>query len=513
MRSLLMTIAAFAFFAATPAHADWYRAKSNHFIIYSNDDPERLRSFAQRLEKFDQAVRTIRRMDDPPLTDSRRLTVYALSSGAAVSKLAGSSFIRGFYQGRADGSIAFVPRRTGGGDEYDLDAESVFFHEYAHHLQLQNSSMALPMWFTEGFAEFFATAQIRREGTAMIGSQPGYRLWSMFNDASGLTTEQILGQTFEKLNAEQMDRLYAQGWLLTHYLSFEESRQGQLDRYVAAIQRGMTPLDSARSAFGDLKRLNSELNRYREARRMTGIVVSAKALATGPIEGRPLNPGEAALMDVHIQSTRGVDEKSAPAIAANARKLAEKHGSDAFAQRVLAEAEFDVRNYAGADAAASRAIAANPNLVSALLYKGRAQMELARAEPARANWSDVRTWFLKANKVDTENAMALYLFYQSFHAAGQRPTKNAIDGLLYAAVLAPQDDGLRLTAFHQLLIDKRLPEAKKMFAPLAYDPHASAKWRETAGKIMAAIDRGDSEAALQSMTNAEPGKEGEAAKR
>ena len=507
-----MTIAALMLCAATPAHADWYQAKSRHFIIYSNDDPERLRIFAERLEKFDQAVRAVRSMDDPPLTDSRRLTVYALSSGAAVAKLAGSSSIRGFYQGRADGSIAFVPRRGGGGDEYDLDAESVFFHEYAHHLQLQYSSMALPVWFTEGFAEFFATAQIRRDGTAMIGSQPGYRLWSVFNDDSGLTIEQILGQTYERLNAEQIDRIYAQGWLLMHYLSFEESRKGQLNRYVTAIQNGMTPLDSARAAFGDLNRLKSELNRYREARRMTGIVVSAKALATGPIEVRPLTKGEAALMDVHIRSTRGVDAKSAPAIAADARKAAEKHAGDAFAQRVLAEAEFDVQEYAAADAAASRAVASNPNLVPALLYKGRTQMQLARANPAQANWTDVRNWFLRANKVDTENAMALYLFYQSFQAAGQRPTKNAIDALLYAAVLAPQDDELRLAALQQLLLDKRLAEAKKVFAPIAYKPHGSAKWRETSGKVMAAIEKGDADAAINLMRGADPEAEGEAAK-
>ena len=86
------------------------------------------------------------------------------------------------------------------------------------------------------------------------------------------------------------------------------------------------------------------------------------------------------------------------------------------------------------------------------------------------------------------------------------------DALLYAAVLAPQDDGLRLTALQQLLLDRRLAEAKKMFAPIASKPHGSAKWRETSGKVMAAIDRGDADAAINLMRGADPEAEGEAAK-
>ena len=159
-------------FAGTPANAAWQEAKTAHFIIYSDDSPERLQGFATRLEKFDKAVRLIRGMDDPALTDSGRLRIYTLRSDGAVEKLAGLSGVRGFYSGRASGSVAFVPRRSGTGGEFDLDTESIFFHEYAHHLQLQYSSMALPTWFTEGFAEFFATADVKQDGSVLVGKYP-----------------------------------------------------------------------------------------------------------------------------------------------------------------------------------------------------------------------------------------------------------------------------------------------------------------------------------------------------
>ena len=59
---------------AVPAPAAWYRASSEHFLIYSEDKPEDLREFAENLEQFDGAVRAVRGMDDLPLEQGNRLT-------------------------------------------------------------------------------------------------------------------------------------------------------------------------------------------------------------------------------------------------------------------------------------------------------------------------------------------------------------------------------------------------------------------------------------------------------
>src|SRR5438132_6427640 len=141
----------------TSAHAGWYEAKSKHFIIYADESPDAVRRFAERLERFDSTVRRLRDMSDPPLTDSGRLRIYVLRSQGAVARLAGRSDVAGFYHSRASGSVAFVPR-SAGASIWDLNTEQIFFHEYAHHLQLQDSSIIVPEWVREGFAEFFATA-------------------------------------------------------------------------------------------------------------------------------------------------------------------------------------------------------------------------------------------------------------------------------------------------------------------------------------------------------------------
>lgn len=501
-RLLLASILAACMTSA--AVAGWHEAKTKHFIIYADLDPGDLNLYAERLERFDQAVRVLRGMTDPPLTDSNRLTIYALRSEAAIAKLAGGSGVAGFYAARTSGSVAFVPRRAGSTHtKLDLDTETIFFHEYAHHLQLQNVSLALPAWVREGFAEFFATARVNDDGSVLIGSPPLHRAWGLNLDM-GLSFESILGGTYGTLDSNGYEQLYGRGWLLVHYLTFEVKRRGQLGRYLSGIQNGLSLLDSAKAAFGDLEALDKDLNRYLRGK-LTGVRVAASRLSTGHVAIRSLTPGEAMIMDVRIRSKRGVTAKTAPGVAADARKAAAGFSADPFVQSTLAEAEYDAGNHAAAEAAADRALAADPNFVHALIYKGRARMEMAIANPKQpADWKSIRSWFAKANKLDTENAEPLVLFYLSYVSAGLAPTKNAIDGLLYAVTLVPQDDGARLLAVRQLLIDSRLAEARVMFAPLAFNPHASADRVQARAKVMKAIADGDAKGALAALDAAAP---------
>src|SRR5438045_6588333 len=114
MRPLLACLsAALLFSAACPANAAWYEAKSKHFIIDADQSPDDIRKFADRLERFDSAVRHLRDMGDPPLTDSGRLRIFVLKSEGAVAHLAGRSDVAGFYHSRASGSVAFVSKNTG----------------------------------------------------------------------------------------------------------------------------------------------------------------------------------------------------------------------------------------------------------------------------------------------------------------------------------------------------------------------------------------------------------------
>lgn len=494
-RVLEFCLAAGLLVGTTPAHAAWQEAKSKHFIIVGDTDPAELGEYAKKLERFDQAVRMARGMGDPALTDSGRLRIYFLKNVDQLVDLTGGYGILGQYIGRASGTYAFVSKIKGK-DERDFNSDIVFFHEYAHHLMLQNWAAALPTWFVEGFAEFFGTAKINDDGSVILGSALNHRAYSVHANQHDLYFSEMLGGTPQGLTAWQMEIMYSRGWLLTHYLTFEPSRRGQLDRYIAGIQQGQNALDAARAAFGDLRKLENELDKYADAKEIKGVVIRPDPAKIGTISVRSLAPAEAALMPIRMRSDYGVSEQTARIVAGRARKLAAAYPSDAFAQSVLAEAEYDADYFDASEHAADRALTTDPNNVHALIYKGRAEMARAKTAPATVDWSKVRALFAKANRLDTENAEPLMLYYRTFKESRATPTPSAVNGLLYALVLAPQDSGLRWLAVRQFLTDHRLKEAKQALAPMAFEPH-SERTRTLADQVVAAINAGDSTKALE----------------
>ena len=57
IRSLGLALAALSAWAA-PAHAEWLRAETDHFIIYGDTSERALRAYAEKVERFDFLLRT-----------------------------------------------------------------------------------------------------------------------------------------------------------------------------------------------------------------------------------------------------------------------------------------------------------------------------------------------------------------------------------------------------------------------------------------------------------------------
>ena len=285
---LWLALAASALLGATgtPAQAAWYEAKSKHFVIYADWNPKQLQTYANKLERFDQAVRWVMHYQDPPIGDGNRVTVFALSTIDAVQRMvdkrAGNfANIAGFYVPRAEGCLAFVPLVVSK-EATGLDTNSVFFHEYTHHLQLENLDRPYPVWLVEGFATFMQTAEMQKDGSVLLGAAPEERAWGLLS-ADSLPLTSLLTEDHEKLTTAQWDMLYGEGWLLTHYLYATQSRSGQLTRYLDLLNSGTPRLDAARQAFGDLNQLQHDLTIYKHQSSLMGlkIVIGGRQPARG----------------------------------------------------------------------------------------------------------------------------------------------------------------------------------------------------------------------------------------
>ena len=498
--SLGIGLALCAVGVANPATAAWHQASSRHFVIYSDDKPERLRAYAEKLERFDKAVRLLRNAQDPQVGDGNRLTIFVVSDDAAVRRIAGAkgSSIYGFYLGRYSGSIAFTPKRADT-EDWGLKADSVFFHEYAHHLMFQDFDLPYPNWYVEGFAELIGSPKFEKDGSVTLGLAPKHRAYGLFS-GSGLSIREILASQPEKMNADDQESIYGRGWLLTHFLTFEPSRKGQFSRYMKNLAKGMPMDGAAADAFGDLKKFDRDAERYLTRPRLNALTVSGAALAPGPIEVNALGPGGAEVLQWRMISKRGVDAATAKTIVDKVRAVAARYPADPLVLRTLAEAEFDVGEYGAALRAAEAASQADPKSVEALVYQGRSLVALADKKDPAGSVEKARRAFQAANKIDTEDPEPLYLYYRSFVDAGQTPTPNALAALHYASILAPQDEGLRLTSAFAFLNERKFPEAKMELLPIAYDPHGG-KGAGSARKAIERIEAKDAKGALAALTD------------
>jgi len=496
MRRILAALVC-AFLAAMPAHAAWREASSQHFVIYSQEGTRDLEAFAAKLERYDAMLRYRSKVPNEPLGPANRLTVFVVPDQSAVRRLhgGGSAGIAGFYIGRASGSYAFTPRRIGTGEQFSTNADIVLLHEYAHHFMRQNFSAAYPAWFIEGFAEFYSTARFERDGSVGIGIPAYHRGRNLFQGAD-LPIETLLTVSGRDIKPSARESIYGRGWLLTHYLAFQPSRSTQLGAYLRAINDGKPSIEAARAAFGDLKQLDKQLDRYLLQRSMSYLKIPADRIPIGRISIRELRPGEEAVINVRMRTKRG--NRDAAELVPIARKAAAPHPDDPVAQATLAEAEFDAGNDVEAEAAADRALKADPNHVEALIFKGRAQMARAARGGVKdaAVWREVRRQFVAASRVDPDDPEPKILYFRSIVAQGRRPTANAAEALIEAHRLAPQDDRLRWMVAQQLLRDGRKDEARRTLAPLAFDPHGGPR-AEAAAAILTRLSSGSTTAAQQ----------------
>ncbi len=475
-----------------PALAAWHRASTKHFIIYSEQDPKALADYAQRLEKFDAAVRLVRRMPDHNIGDGNRLTLFVVADAAAVRKIAGDkgTFLAGFYKGRAEGSIAFAPRPKRD-DEGEFAGSTVLFHEYAHHLMAQDVDTPYPEWLVEGFAELLSTAKFNRDGSMVLGIAPVHRGYGLF-ELKALSWPAMFDGMNVGMTNDQRETFYGRGWLLTHYLAFEPSRKGQLEAYLAAMAKGASPSAAATSAFGDVAQLGKELDNYIKRSRLPSLKLSGALVQAKPVEIMSLSPGASAVLPQRMLLKNGLSKEALPPILQQIRAIAQKHSGDYLVETTLAEAELDSGNLALAEAAADRALAVAPREVEAKLLKGRAMIERLAADDntTPADFARARQHFVSANKIDTEDPEPLMLFYHSYLKAGVRPDANAIAALHYASNLAPQDAGLRINSALQYLRDGKAPDARRTLAVVAFDPH-TGKAGAVARRIIERIDAGD----------------------
>lgn len=461
----LGTFAAIAMLLAVPAQARWKEATTNHFLVYSEGSEQEIREFATKLEKFDFVLRAYHGVKAPH--SPVKLKVYLLPNIAAVEKAAGGEGIAGYYITDARG-LMMVGTRDDRRSAL-MGAEAILLHEYTHHFMFQYFPAAYPKWYSEGFAEFWGSLDFLDKDVVEVGLPANHRYGSFWGNRWVTAGQLLSAQSYA--DVPEVDLLYAEGWLLVRYAFENTERQKQLQAYLKSINDGKSYAESAKLAFEDLGKLNSELFDYAGRSKFNVIRLPFKKIEPGPVAIRNLDGAEGGMIEHDIQLGQGVLQRDVADFAARVRKAAQAYPNDTHALALVAEAERLAGNFDAANRVADQLLAIDPNKVEGLLQKGLngiAHMKAASSKDAGLAGA-ARAPLLKAMKLAPQNPLVLEAYYESFRAQGAVPPEDAQNALYSAMELAPSDDELRYKVAADFELRGMIPEAIAIIRPAAYE--------------------------------------------
>lgn len=463
LKSLWLLLGLVAGLATPGAAADqWHLAETEHFRIYGDLNPDRLREQALLLERFDLLLRRVTGI--PEEKYAPKLDVYLVGDEKTLHEAhVMPQMASGIYRAVNSGIAAFAVRDSGGEAR-----EDVLLHEYAHHFMMQHFPYPYPGWYVEGFAEYVMTANIE-DNVVELGlvndaraSWLGYGGWMSFD-------ELLFGDPGE-FSGNDVARYYAQSWLLVHYLLRDAERSQMLGNYLAALAAGEDPRAAYETHFDrSISRLTSDLHSYiRRGMRYSRIDFGDGLPTSSDVTVARLPGSVDDLMLPYAALRTGASEREA--LLVQIREGLSKWQGDPYAAVVEAGVEAQFGDAARGRNLVMHLIKTSPDDPELYYLLGRAHSRLAHIEGydtdehhALARRSYAKAYQLRPDHYQT----MLYYVLDGESLAGQQVR----DILAEIRALAPQISYTSYLLAWALANDGEFERAEAVLAPVVHNVH------------------------------------------
>lgn len=363
---LLLALALISFTPAS-AFAEWKRAESPHFVVYSDGSERSLREYTLKLERFDALLTS--RFGSGPANQVRKLPVYLVADARALRVAVPGlpDGIAGYYSSSEHDVFAVLAR----GESDDL-----LLHEYSHHVMARSGDARYPGWLSEGFAEYFATATVTEGGQASFGlPDPGRQRALQQNGWLPMDVVLRANGSFGIDTKTGRGMYYAQSWALTHWLLADAGRVQNLSTYVRAVNGGRDPVEAWQASFNMTPdQLAAQLRTYVRGR-----------LSYAKVEVPPVNPvitvtslspaADVVLLPMINARSWNPAEIDGPALLNTLRTAAARFPDDPLALVALGRAEKRWGDPTAAETALSRALERQGDNVEGLIMMADLAME------------------------------------------------------------------------------------------------------------------------------------------
>lgn len=490
MSVLTKTVRCLCLFVGLAFSADswadsWLRAESDHFLVYSSVSDTQTITYVKKLEAFRTLTNMLLGSNDNAV--KAKFKIYLLSDPDQIQVVRPelSKNVVGIYFNCSEGSSAYSTAPRYSNQEQNL---AVLFHEYTHYVMFQHARSYYPAWFVEGFAEYLSTAYPDHDQIS-VGGYATMRHHTLATDR-WMGFDKLLDPTFKTAGAKtseawDVERFYAQSWLLTHYMLSDPARSKALYAYFAAIGGGADPLASWESITGiKIESLHRVLTRYLANMYFMRVPVPGYAVSAIQLTRLPEGTDRFMLKGSLLATCPG------PALGKEilSSLLAQKSELNDSAYRLdLARAHLQFGEPADAEADLNKMLTANPNDFQANYLLGRVRLAQAgkATGDAKSDLTDqARALFMTAYRANRLDAPNLYSLAKSFSNKPNFPDSNVLNAADAAHHLAPAV--LEYAIFDAIvnLANHKAEKAAAVLTPFGSDPHN----RDQAMRIQKAIE-------------------------
>ena len=449
IRRSLVLILACCTFAAAEKPENWLEVHSPHFVVVTNSNEKQARRIADQFER----MRSVFHIAFPKLQidPSASIVVLAVKDEKDFRALEpqeylakGSLKLAGLFLRAPEKN--YVLMHVGAEGEHPY---SVVYHEYTHLLMSKADWM--PLWMNEGLAEFYQNTDILDKSVALGQTSADDILWLRQNKLLPLATLFTVDHNSPYYHEERKGSIfYAESWALMHYLEVNDFQQKtqRVTTYATLLSQHVDSVTAASQAFGDLNKLQNDLNGYITNGRYSYFKMSAAT---------------------------EVDE--------SAFKIATLTPPEADAIR----ADFLAYNQRFADSQAllDQVLKADPNNVSAHETKGLLAFRQGHLEEAK-------NWYKQAVQLDSQSYLAHYYYAVMAMGTGGAAEQDQVESSLRAAIklnpsFAPAADRLAVSL---AMRRKNLDEARMMaLTAISLEP-ANVGYRINMANIYMQMEQG-----------------------
>lgn len=242
---------------------NWIEVRSPHFVVATTANEKQARRIADQFERMRSLFHAL--FPKLKIDPSSPIIVIAVKDDKDFRALEpqeylakGSLQLGGLFLRAADKNYVLLHLEAQGEHPY-----STVYHEYTH--LLMSKAEWMPLWLNEGLAEFYQNTDID-ETDARLG-QPSVEDIQLLRQTTLLPLPTLFAVDYNSPYYHEENKgsiFYAESWALAHYLLVTDAdkKADRMPRYADLLAGATDPLTAATSAFGDLKKLQLDLNLY-----------------------------------------------------------------------------------------------------------------------------------------------------------------------------------------------------------------------------------------------------------